>query len=185
VELTIDALGERVRAALEGADEPQGGRIRAIPDVRTIRYYTTLGLLDRPAEMRGRTAIYGEKHVLQLVAIKRLQAEGKTLEVIQAELAGATQKKLAKIARIDLDATPAAPVSARAESFWRDAPSADETPPAPRTLQPHALALAPGVMLVVERAPPIDERDRRRLIELAAPLLEALNTLGNAEDQEG
>ena len=42
------------------------GRVRDVPDVRTIRYYTTIGLIDRADEIRGRTAFYGPKHLRQL-----------------------------------------------------------------------------------------------------------------------
>ena len=38
--------------------------------------------------MRGRTALYGLRHLLQLVAIKRLQAKGYTLEQVQQALEG-------------------------------------------------------------------------------------------------
>ena len=52
---TIDELGERVAGALGGPgyEGVPSGRVRDVPDLRTIRYYTTLGLLDRPAAMRG------------------------------------------------------------------------------------------------------------------------------------
>src|ERR1700722_789699 len=86
---TIDALGEAVTAALaDGYDGPPNGRVRDVPDRRTIRYYTTLGLLDRPAEMKGRTALYGRRHLLQLVAIKQLQARGRSLAEVQQALLG-------------------------------------------------------------------------------------------------
>ena len=49
-------------------------RVRAVPDRRAIRWYTTIGLIDRPVAHRGRTALYGPRHLLQLVAVKRLQA---------------------------------------------------------------------------------------------------------------
>ena len=66
---TIEELGERIAEALggQGYDGVPSGRVRDVPDLRTIRYYTTLGLLDRPAAMRGRTALYGSRHLLQLV----------------------------------------------------------------------------------------------------------------------
>src|SRR5271170_3117537 len=93
---TIDELGERVAEAL--ADPGYGGvpsgRVRDVPDLRTIRYYTTVGLLDRPAAMRGRTALYGERHLLQLVAIKRLQAQGLTLAAVQERVVGLSNKGL-------------------------------------------------------------------------------------------
>ena len=75
---TIEELGDRVALELGGQsyDGVPSGRVRDVPDLRTIRYYTTLGLLDRAAAMRGRTALYGPRHLLQLVLIKRLQARG-------------------------------------------------------------------------------------------------------------
>src|SRR5262245_39472227 len=81
---TIQELGAQVALALSvDYPGPPNSRVRELPDQRTIRYYTTQGLLDRPAEMRGRTALYGRRHLLQLVAIKRLQARGLSLSAIQ------------------------------------------------------------------------------------------------------
>jgi hypothetical protein len=70
-----------------------------------------MGVVDRPAAARGRTAMYGPRHLLQLVAIKRLQAQGLPLVAIQAELAGATDAQLARVAQLpEAAAPPAAPV---------------------------------------------------------------------------
>src|SRR5260221_5844838 len=101
---TIDELSAAAEAALaEGYGGPPNGRVRDVPDRRTIRYYTTLGLIDGPAEMRGRTALYGRRHVLQLVAIKRLQAEGRTLLDIQKQLLGLSASALNRLARLPAD----------------------------------------------------------------------------------
>lgn len=105
---TLGELAERVEAALAGYPGQVNGRVRAVPDQRAIRWYTTTGLVDRPAEMRGRTALYGRRHLLQLVAIKRRQAQGHTLAQIQTELAGATNETLQPIAALP-DPTPAHP----------------------------------------------------------------------------
>ena len=53
-EWTLDELVARVSAALEAADYPgaPNGRVREVPDRRAIRWYTTIGLLDRPDGMR-------------------------------------------------------------------------------------------------------------------------------------
>src|SRR5438445_9892145 len=105
---TIDQLGAQVALVLsvdhQGAPN---GRVREIPDLRTIRYYTTLGLLDRPAEMRGRTALYGVRHLLQLVAIKRLQAQGLSLAEVQGRLVGLTDIALQELAQVAADGKPA------------------------------------------------------------------------------
>jgi len=120
----IDELAELVRAALHavGCDAQQSGRVRSVPDRRTIRYYTTLGMLDKPADMQGRTALYGRRHVLQLVAIKRLQALGLSLLEVQKSLAGADQRRLVRWAGLP-------------EGFWETVPAPPEPePPSPDEL---------------------------------------------------
>jgi DNA-binding transcriptional MerR regulator len=110
----LDELAERVDAAL-AVDYPgqPSGRVRAVPDRRAIRWYTTIGLVDRPVAYQGRTALYGPRHLLQLVAVKRLQAKGLPLVAIQQELAGATDTQLARVAHLPAGATPVpAPASA-------------------------------------------------------------------------
>ena len=94
---------QRVSAALAGPAYPgaPNGRVRDVPDRRTVRWYTTIGLVDRPAAMRGRTALYGTRHLLQVVAVKRLQARGLSIAEIQAELIGATDATLRRVAAID------------------------------------------------------------------------------------
>jgi hypothetical protein len=112
---TLDELAERVDAAL-AVDYPgqPSGRVRAVPDRRAIRWYTTIGLIDRPVAHRGRTALYGPRHLLQLVAVKRLQAQGLPLVAIQQELAGATDTQLTRVARLPSGSEP--PLAAVAPS---------------------------------------------------------------------
>lgn len=131
---TLDELTGRVAAALYGASYTgaPNGRVRDVPDARAIRWYATIGLVDRPA-MQGRTALYGPRHLIQLVAIKRLQAQGKRIADIQAELAEAPDDVLAGIA-----ALPSGEVLATADAtdeaarprrrFWTDPPSAHDSP---------------------------------------------------------
>jgi DNA-binding transcriptional MerR regulator len=105
----LDELAERVDAALAvGYRGQPSGRVRAVPDRRAIRWYTTIGLIDRPVAYRGRTALYGPRHLLQLVAVKRLQAKGLPLVAIQQELAGATDTQLARVAHLPAGTMPAA-----------------------------------------------------------------------------
>jgi DNA-binding transcriptional MerR regulator len=200
--MTIETLGEAVRRALDGEEAPANGQVRAVPDIRTIRYYTTLGLIDRPAELRGRTALYAPRHVLQLVAVKRLQAEGLSLADIQARLTGLPDSKLRRLARVDVSAlSEVAPASAPPsppgavvasapdaprEDFWRAVPA--ETARAPEPLEPEpppqAVRLGPGVLLVVEHHRALGDDDRRRLTALAAPLIEALEHLAALRGEE-
>lgn len=109
-------------------------RVGSPPDERTVRYYQTGGLVDRPARYEGRTALYGYRHLLQVLAIKLLQAEGHTLAQVQQALAGVPTAGLEEAVRTSLG------VPAPAE-----APVA-----APRSLI--AAEVAPGVTVLVDPA---------------------------------
>jgi DNA-binding transcriptional MerR regulator len=95
---TLAELAARAAVALGDTAEQASARVREIPDARTIRWYQTTGLIDRPLALRGRTALYGRRQLLQLVAIKRLQAQGRSLSEIQAELAGLSTEALESVA---------------------------------------------------------------------------------------
>jgi hypothetical protein len=98
-EWTLAELVWRAAQALADADvRAPNGRVTQLPDARMIRWYATIGIVDKPSGFRGRTALYGHRHLLQLVAIKRLQAQGLPLAEIQARLTGATAAALREIA---------------------------------------------------------------------------------------
>src|SRR3954469_9423184 len=130
---TIDELTAHVALALaEDYAGQDNGRVRAIPDLRTARYYTTLGLIDRPVAMRGRTALYGRRHLLQLVAIKRLQAKGQTLAELQQQILGLTDAELAGIAKLPVATNDGALPERRSCNFWMERPAAiEQREPAP------------------------------------------------------
>lgn len=153
---TLQELVEEVGRRLAALPPPKNGQVRAVPDERTIRYYAALGLLDRPAAMRGRTALYAARHLAQVVAIKRMQTAGKTLADIQAVWPSLDDATLARMSGVEL---PAATRAARTE-FWKRAPAAAApvaasapaappaaiAPPAPVELR---IEIAPGAFLTV------------------------------------
>ena len=154
---TLDELTRRVADALSvDYDGQLSGRVRDVPDQRAIRWYTTLGLVDRPAAMRGRTALYGPRHLRQLVAIKRLQSGGLSLAAVQAELAGASEADLERIAQLP---TTAAPVAAahRPEGSHGAAEAGGSTPGGTGRVRP-ALAepVAPAGARRFWASPPAD-----------------------------
>lgn len=185
---TLVELGHQVQDAL-AADPlaPRNGRIRAVPDRRTIRYYTTLGLIDRPAAMRGRTALYGERHLQQLVAIKRLQAQGLSLAEVQQALAGLPDEELATLAGLP-PASPTPPPAPR-KAFWRAELPEDTSEISPASAVPeppaitdadfyHGLALTPGVTLLLQGGPSLSADDIQALRHAVAPLLDILQRRG-------
>jgi DNA-binding transcriptional MerR regulator len=160
------------------AEPRANGRVRDVPNERLVRWYVTVGLVDPPLSRRGRVARYGRRHLLQLVAVKRRQGEGRSLAEIQAELAGATDEALAAVARVP-DTKPAlqpaaAVLPAAPARFWtrsaaqRD-PAAAEEPgeqnpaaeePGERNL---AAAAGAGRALSTAHGDPLD-RGQSRLV---------------------
>lgn len=179
---TIDELARQVADTLvrEGVHVPND-RVTAVPDRRVIRWYATIGLLDRPLRTGGRTARYGERHLLQLVAIKRRQAQGCSLTAIQAELAGATDRTLRRVAA--LTDPPAAPVGAvddqdRAK-FWRHPAGPVHHPPPPV----YPVPLHPAATLVLSGQPTAD--DLAAIHAAAGPLLDLLASRGLLTETAG
>jgi DNA-binding transcriptional MerR regulator len=74
---------------------PASGQAGERMTVRNIRYYRTLGLLDTPAAGGGQG--FGEKHRLQLTAIRLMQAQGLPLGRIQELLYGRSLEDLQEI----------------------------------------------------------------------------------------
>lgn len=131
---TLDELVRRAGEMLAAGDvRAPNGRVTPLPDRRVVRWYSTIGLVDRPLAYRGRTALYGPRHLLQVVAVKRRQAEGRSLADIQAELTGATNTTLQAVARLPLSVHEGAPLPPVAPPPTEAAhvPKAPPAPPRP------------------------------------------------------
>jgi len=170
---TIDELSALVADALVvDYPGPPNGRARVVPDQRTIRWYSTIGLLDRPTAMRGRTALYDRRHLRQLVAIKRLQADGHTLADVQQQLVGATESTLTQIARLPAEPPPNGEVTRPAprprDRFWVAKPSA----------LVHGVRIADGVTVMFDAARVPTQDDLAAIAAAAGPLLDVLRQRG-------
>jgi DNA-binding transcriptional MerR regulator len=195
---TLDELVRRAARALAASDvRAPNGRVTERPDARMIRWYATKGIVDRPSGTRGRSALYGPRHLLQVVAVKRLQARGHSLADIQARLAGATDADLRRLADLRTDAdlpadrrddrelldapagAPLNPESRRPARFWAEAPTMT-SPPNPAPVDGdgvlHGLALADGVLLLLPASPAPADLDAIRAA--AGPLIETLSRRG-------
>ncbi|WIM87032.1 MerR family transcriptional regulator [Candidatus Mycobacterium wuenschmannii] len=187
---TLDELVGRAAAALAGPAYPgsPNGRVRDVPDRRTVRWYSTIGLVDRPTAMRGRTALYSSRHLLQIVAVKRLQAQGRSLADIQAELAGATSKALRRVADIPADVTTAeaaVPKPAARARFWADRPAAAPAAidAAADTVTVRTVVRLPGGAELILPGRPGDD-DLAAIHAAARPLLDVLAERGLLEREE-
>ena len=143
------AVGREIaRLGVRQAD----GRVATAPDARAVRFYQGLGLVDRPA-VRGRRALYGERQLRQLVAIKLLQRRGLALAQIQRHLFGLSPAELDQVIAASARPAPAAP--APAAVAWRE------------------VLLAPGVRLAVA-AGAADDLDPEALAAAVHAALAAL-----------
>ncbi|GFG77538.1 MerR family transcriptional regulator [Mycobacterium paragordonae] len=198
ITMTLLTLPQFAAAAADAVQAsgaaPDNRQAKAVPAERMIRYYTSRGLLPRPGN-RGRALIYGRTHLMRLVAIKRLQGEGLSLDEIAERLAGMSAAQVEALAAIPDSAVPAglgdpepAPEPARAAgAFWRAVPDAapeivpDAAPavvpdaaPAPAVTNLQAVRLSDTVTLLVDGPlPPLDSLRRA-----AAPLLDLLANPG-------
>ena len=178
---TLAELVEEAAARIVALLAPKNGQVRAVPDDRTIRYYATLGLLDRPLAMRGRTALYGRRHLAQVVAIKRLQATGRSLAELQTLWSTMDDVSLTRMSGVAFTTR-----TARAE-FWKHKPVATSPAPVPR---PAPKVVDDSVELRVQLAPDLtlsiavpdgislQPADVRALRAAAAPLIELARRLG-------
>jgi DNA-binding transcriptional MerR regulator len=201
---TLSELVGQAAARLEALPPPKNGQVRAVPDERTIRYYATIGLLDRPAAMRGRTALYDRRHLAQVVAIKRMQSTGKSLAEIQALWSTLDDVTLSRMTGVTL--APGKKQPAR-KDFWKrevemsmPQPTIVSTPTntpvalPPPTFTPYAapypssgsttinLPLDGGVSIVIavgdDAAVSLSAADIRALRAAAAPLVTELANRG-------
>jgi DNA-binding transcriptional MerR regulator len=182
---TLEQLSERVADLLaEDYDGQRSGRVRELPNARTIRWYTTIGLVDRPLATRGRVALYGQRHALQLAAIKKLQADGLALAEVQERLLGASDDELARMAKL-----PSPPVMDIV--FLKEKQAAVQRSLASiaaihtvSNLVP-ALRLGDSVTVVLNGVTrTLDDADIAELTAAAEPLLEAMERLGLAPRKE-
>jgi DNA-binding transcriptional MerR regulator len=74
--------------------EQQRGTVSLVPDERTIRYYLSEGLIQSTDEKQGTASVFGYLHLLQLVAIKKLQAEHLPIRKIRELVAGKDEQQL-------------------------------------------------------------------------------------------
>lgn len=133
-EFGLNALCAAASVLLSGAPKPQDKRINPLPDPRTVRFYQSAQLVDRPSRYEGRRAIYGYRQLLQTCAVKLLQGAGRGLDEIQRGLAGRSDAELERVLQGPLRLTSSAP---------------DERPqPRPWT----SVELTPGVVLSIDPA---------------------------------
>ena len=125
--LSLEELSARINAWCEERGVvPASGQVGEAVSERNVRYYRTLGLIDAP---EGGT--YSEKHLLQLTAVRLLQAQGLPLRRIRELLYRRSLQDLREIRRRGLLEVRQVAASFRValpmgDELWRAIPLDDD-----------------------------------------------------------
>jgi DNA-binding transcriptional MerR regulator len=99
---------------------------------RTVRLYATQGLIDRPGKT-GRSAVYGHRHLLQLVLVRALARRGLSLSAIAPLCALADAELEQQLEQLDGEGAaataPPSPASNSALDYLRDLQSSEGSAP--------------------------------------------------------
>ena len=128
--------------AESGAARQGRGTVTELPDERTVRYYLAEGLIPPAEEKQGTASVFEFRHLLQLLVVKKLQAEGLPIRAIRELVTGKSERQLERL--LGTDQGPSSGPSARGEalsyleSLLRKSPSA----PLPSSPPPQAFRSA-------------------------------------------
>ena len=95
----LAAVAARVLA--EGGPVQARGTVSELPDERTVRYYLTEGLLAPAEEKQGTASVFGYLHLLQLLAVKTLQAQHLPIRKIRELVEGRSTRELERLLGVD------------------------------------------------------------------------------------
>ncbi|MBI4861786.1 MAG: MerR family transcriptional regulator [Candidatus Riflebacteria bacterium] len=156
-EWTMDELIEHVREGVLRLVVSGQSRYKVtdVPDARTVRYYISMGLVDQPTGKRGTFALYSGMHLLQILAIKKLQAQYLTIRKIQELIHGRSpdelQELLGESVRLEELVVRPSPVKAGAPWLRHE--------------------LGPGIELHVKQGFTVDPSELQEILDTVAGIL--------------
>ena len=167
--------------------EQERGTVTSVPDERTIRYYMAEGLIQTPGERQGTASVFGYLNLLQLLTVKKLQAEHLPIRKIRELVAGKSEQELESILGVRGTAGRKTDAKQYLETLLASAPSQPlrETAAAPLA-PPQAAAghshswqrveIEPGLELHIrsDYSPPASSGKTKSLLEKAIHRLRRL-----------
>ena len=142
---------EAARILAESGAARQGrGTVTELPDERTVRYYLAEGLIPPAEEKQGTASVFGFRHLLQLLVVKKLQSEGLPIRAIRELVTGKTERQLERLLGVEQGRAsgPAARGEALGylESLLQKGPSSPlpSSPPPPAQAPSSALSGSPS-----------------------------------------
>lgn len=164
--------------------EQQRGTVTSVPDERTIRYYLAEGLIQTPEERQGTASVFSYLNLLQLLTVKKLQAEHLPIRKIRELVAGKSEQELETLLGVRGPSGKKTEAKRYLESLLAPAPAApliEATAPPPQHLDASShswqrVEIEPGLELHIrsDYSPPATTGKTRSLLERAIHRLRRL-----------
>lgn len=160
-----------------------------VPDERTVRYYLSEGLIAPTEEKQGTASVYAYKHLLQILAVKQLQADHLPIRKIRELVEPRTTRELERLLGISSHRTPTTQAKATTNDAMNYLETLLTTAPRPPAAAPslskpstshtpqrtwQRIEVETGLELHVrdDYRLPTDARGVRRLLQLIGDALE-------------
>jgi len=164
--------------------EQQRGTVTSVPDERTIRYYLAEGLIQTPEERQGTASVFSYLNLLQLLTVKKLQAEHLPIRKIRELVAGKSEQDLETLLGVRGPSGKKTEAKRYLESLLAPAPAAppiEAAAPPPQHLDAspaswQRVEIEPGLELHIrsDYSPPATTGKTRSLLERAIHRLRRL-----------
>jgi DNA-binding transcriptional MerR regulator len=169
--------------------EQERGTVTSVPDERTIRYYMAEGLVQTPEERQGTASVFGYVNLLQLLTVKKLQAEHLPIRKIRELVAGKSEHELETILGVRSASGGKTEAKRYLEALLSSAPSqpimeTSAAPPRAAAAQSHSwqrVEIEPGLELHIrsDYSPPATGGRTKSLLEKAIHRLRRLRGQGD------
>ena len=123
-----ELAAEAARLLAEAGPAQERATVTELPDERMVRYYITEGLVTPAEEKQGTASVFGYLQLLQLLAVKNLQAAHLPIRKIRELVAGRGERELERLLGLERRAKNSA--MSYLESLLT-APRASPPPPPP------------------------------------------------------
>jgi DNA-binding transcriptional MerR regulator len=167
--------------------EQERGTVTSVPDERTIRYYMAEGLIQTPEERQGTASVFAYVNLLQLLTVKKLQAEHLPIRKIRELVAGKSEQELEIMLGVRGTGGRKTEAKQYLETLLASAPSrppsqplkAAAAPPPQAAAQSHSwerVEIEPGLELHIrsDYSPPASSGKTKSLLEKAIHRLRRL-----------
>ncbi|MBV8859457.1 MAG: MerR family transcriptional regulator [Acidobacteria bacterium] len=151
----VAGLAEAAARILAGSGAARQGRgtVTELPDERTVRYYLAEGLIPPAEEKQGTASVFEFRHLLRLLVVKKLQAEGLPIRAIRELVTGKTERQLERLLGAGQGQSPGSPAKGEALSYLESLLQKSPSAPLPSSAPPPAQAFSSAPLAPPSGAP--------------------------------